>query len=467
MSSSTDIRAQESMVQYFPADIDSIADHVLDMDLYLDPGHEAGLVRYRCKGDPFSRDNRQSLHRLGIRYLYIPVDQHKAYRDMLLERLDQMYRERGVSLLTRMRSVRMFGAKTIENALVFPAQKPGIEAILALGRQMAGWLCQDVIAFSYLLDLLPRPYQAASHMVNVGIGCGLLAREQKIEDSQELSTFIQGGLLHDIGMSGFPNDLLNTRKSLEPEDQTRFDAHPLNGWDLLVEQQDIPRLAMDMIRAHHERPDGHGYPSGLSGERVDFCMRLCGVVDGFDMMSIARVSGGPMPAVQALRVMREGAGMQWDADLLADWIRVIEGLLEADPQRCMPLSTAGFDVPNVSRAAGGPVAAEKESEDLSDTSVQDQRRRYERFTCHMPVKVRFIRSGKMYPVQPDQWVEMNTLDISRGGMQLVTPWPLALNDLLEVECCEKMTSTRYMVQVVRVRRSASQTWVAGVKFLSR
>ena len=83
------------------------------------------------------------------------------------------------------------------------------------------------------------------------------------------------------------------------------------------------------IRGHHERLDGRGYPDGLRGEQVPLLARLIAVPDVFDAVTSARAYRQAMPLAEALALLRQGAGTQFDAGLVRIFVDIAPRLLEA------------------------------------------------------------------------------------------------------------------------------------------
>src|SRR6185295_12746978 len=106
--------------------------------------------------------------------------------------------------------------------------------------------------------------------------------------------------------------ILNKEGKLDPTEWAEVQKHPLLGFDELKIHASLPPIVPIMARDHHERIDGKGYPQGLSGDDIDFSARVCAVVDVYDAITAARPYRGPIAPVDALNMMREGRGTQFD-----------------------------------------------------------------------------------------------------------------------------------------------------------
>ncbi|MFO7894125.1 MAG: response regulator [Longimicrobiales bacterium] len=134
-----------------------------------------------------------------------------------------------------------------------------------------------------------------------------------------------GGKLHDIGKIGVRGSLLRKDGPLEIVEREHIEAHPVVGVGILTPLLDDP-TALGIVRHHHERWDGEGYPDGLAGEEIPVAARIAAVADTFDAMTTARPYRAPLSSEQALREIEAEAGRQFDPEVARVAARVF-----ADP----------------------------------------------------------------------------------------------------------------------------------------
>jgi putative nucleotidyltransferase with HDIG domain len=121
---------------------------------------------------------------------------------------------------------------------------------------------------------------------------------------------IQGALFHDIGKLLVPGEILRKYGRLNSEEWSVTAAHPQRG-ALLLERLGLGKAVADVVRHHHERWDGGGYPLGLSGALIPPAARLVAVADAFDVMTAGRPYARARSVPAALAELRAGAGSQW------------------------------------------------------------------------------------------------------------------------------------------------------------
>jgi diguanylate cyclase (GGDEF)-like protein len=148
---------------------------------------------------------------------------------------------------------------------------------------------------------------------------------------QELRALAYGALLHDIGKIGVPEHILKHPGHLDLEMKAVIREHPRLGAQIV---QRFPTLdmALAVIRNHHERWDGRGYPSGLRGTDIPLAARIFSVVDGLEAMLSARPYSGPMPIEEVTAQLMQASGTIYDPSMLRafqlvppeEWVRIAD-----------------------------------------------------------------------------------------------------------------------------------------------
>jgi len=138
---------------------------------------------------------------------------------------------------------------------------------------------------------------------------------------EDLELLERAALLHDIGKVGLPDDILRKPAALSSEEFAVVKQHPERG-ERIVQHIKPLAPALPIIRHHHERPDGGGYPDGIT--EVPRLAMITAVVDCFDAMTSSRPYREPMSYNEAKRRMLDSAGLQFDRKLVEDFFDVLE-----------------------------------------------------------------------------------------------------------------------------------------------
>ena len=138
---------------------------------------------------------------------------------------------------------------------------------------------------------------------------------------EEIEKIKLGGLLHDIGKIGIPEGILNKPGRLNDEEFEIIKSHPDLGLHILGKVEFLEAI-VPIIRHHHERYDGKGYPSGLKGEEIPLLARIVSVVDTYDAMTTDRPYRKAMTLEEALKEIERCSGSQFDPEIAAHFIRM-------------------------------------------------------------------------------------------------------------------------------------------------
>jgi HD-GYP domain-containing protein (c-di-GMP phosphodiesterase class II) len=128
--------------------------------------------------------------------------------------------------------------------------------------------------------------------------------------------------VHDLGKIGISNDILLKQGPLTPEERKVMEEHPVIGASILVNYSAF-KSSVDIVKHHHERWDGDGYPDGLRGDEIPLGARIIAVVDAFDSMIADRPYRRGMPVAQAVDRIKDAMGSQFDPKVCAAFIQML------------------------------------------------------------------------------------------------------------------------------------------------
>jgi putative two-component system response regulator len=172
-----------------------------------------------------------------------------------------------------------------------------------------------------------------------------LGTQMGVSDHQ-LNLLRTGGLLHDIGKIAIPDSILLKPGKYTPEEYEVMKRHPVLGCDICEKQASI-RETLPMIRHHHEKLDGSGYPDGLSGDKIPLLVRMVTIVDIYDALRSKRSYKEAFNIDKTFEIMWEEAGKGWwDKDILSIWESACRAS-KTDPFIFQPPPAfhSGFNIP--------------------------------------------------------------------------------------------------------------------------
>ena len=142
--------------------------------------------------------------------------------------------------------------------------------------------------------------------------------------TEEADEIESAGRVHDLGKVAIDPGILSNPGKLSPSEWQEMCEHPGLGATVIAKFNAFQH-GHPLVRHHHERWDGAGYPDGLAGEAIPRGARILAVADTFDALTSDRPYRAGMSVEQALRILRQGAGEQWDAEIVEALITQCHG----------------------------------------------------------------------------------------------------------------------------------------------
>ncbi len=181
--------------------------------------------------------------------------------------------------------------------------------------------------YAFVNALEARDLYTRQHSSRV-TGISLILGKRLGCTSEQLDILNFAGHLHDIGKIGIRDDILLKPGRLSKEEFEKIKEHPVIGANIL-EQMGLWEHERMIIRCHHERFDGTGYPDGLKQTEIPFLARILSVADVYDAIASDRAYRKKMEESVILKIMSEGSGSQFDPDIIAAFMQAYEdGLIQ-------------------------------------------------------------------------------------------------------------------------------------------
>ena len=188
-----------------------------------------------------------------------------------------------------------------------------------LVRQLSDGNLAFALALMRALDA--RDAYTAGHSAAVAVYARDLARASGYGE-QDVAEIQLAALLHDVGKIGVPSEVLNKVGRLSDQEWLEIRRHPEMGERITGEAPPFRRIA-HIIRHHHERPDGRGYPDGLRGDEIPVASGVIGIADAYNAMTSPRVYRSAMSPELAIAELVAGRGTQFSAVLVDRFLRIL------------------------------------------------------------------------------------------------------------------------------------------------
>jgi putative nucleotidyltransferase with HDIG domain len=199
--------------------------------------------------------------------------------------------------------------------------KAGELELLKEQQQRDKQLIREIIeSFAKVIDM--KDSYTQGHSTRVAKYTKMLAQELGY-DEETVEQYYNIALMHDIGKISIPDQVLNKPGKLTEEEYTTIKSHTVRGSDVLNNISLMPDIIVG-AQSHHERPDGKGYPNGLTGDEIPRVAQIIAVADTFDAMYSDRPYRDRMNYDKAISIIQEASGTQLTPDVVDAFMRLAE-----------------------------------------------------------------------------------------------------------------------------------------------
>jgi len=170
---------------------------------------------------------------------------------------------------------------------------------------------------SLIISVESRDIYTAGHNFRVALYALRIAEEMGVSPEMRRA-LVTGAIVHDVGKINIPNEILNKPGKLTEEERKIIESHPVRGYQL-CKNLGFMREELGIIRSHHERMDGQGYPDRLSGEQIPFLARIVAVADVYDALTSERAYRQAWSHEEAMYYLRTHRGTHFDPKVVDAW----------------------------------------------------------------------------------------------------------------------------------------------------
>jgi HD-GYP domain-containing protein (c-di-GMP phosphodiesterase class II) len=193
-----------------------------------------------------------------------------------------------------------------------------------------------------LIRLSVKDRETFGHVLRVGALAQCWTSYYEMPVQEDRQAFIVGCCVHDVGKILIDSAILRKTSKLDRDEWDVMKTHPECGEKLLLEQQMTDSRLLDIVKFHHERWDGKGYPMGLQGEDIPAMARMCSIIDAFDAMISDRPYKEGMTIEQAKEELAVQSGIQFDEGYVRQFLSLPDPMLyDPNPVRLEQLAVEG------------------------------------------------------------------------------------------------------------------------------
>lgn len=166
-----------------------------------------------------------------------------------------------------------------------------------------------------------KDHYTKCHCNRVSEYCVLIGKKLGLPE-EDLDRLRLGGLFHDIGKIGIPDNILKKEAKLTNEEYDEIQTHTSLGVDILTRNKVFKEI-IPIVEYHHEKYDGNGYPFKLKGDEIPLSARITAVADTFDAMTSKRSYRNPIPLTDVVDELKKCSGTQFDPNVVNTFLDII------------------------------------------------------------------------------------------------------------------------------------------------
>ena len=302
----------------------------IPFDLYAQDKN--GRMVLFCKtGFPITRKHKEILlSRKGI--FFVSKDQLDTFNDYTLDRIDKIVANEEVPLKEKAEVVRGIGKRIVGKLMEDPRSGKAVEHSNRFVNTCIDLILMSPKVTDNLLAFSAADPYTLTHSINVSTFSLLIGKKIFGSGRKDLWLLGMGGLLHDVGMTRVPKQIINKPGKLNSAEMAQIHKHPEQAIELLSNHKLDDSVTLACLQ-HHERLDGSGYPNKLRGNKIHTFARIVAIADAYDALTTDRPYRKKMSHLEALSQMAkesnkyDGRFLKVLMDVVLNNDEIVEGFI--------------------------------------------------------------------------------------------------------------------------------------------
>lgn len=312
---------------YVPVTIESIEPDLFpDVALYLRSGRN--YVLYKNNGRQFSKQDAQRLMANSTDLLYVSPADMEVINQYMEANAERFLANESFDGKTKGKIIYQTSINFVGDIFQNPKKANDLNRSKRLVENLMTYLSSDKDALMSLEAVMNRNYYTFVHSLQVTALSLLVHAEAYMLAHDEMVDVGIGTLLHDFGKIFISQELLNKVGKLTDEEVAIIKRHPQDGYQYLKENTSLNDICLGIVRDHHERINGNGYPRGIMREDISRSAQVGGLCDVYCTLTIDRTGRTALPPFLTIQFMRNEMKDAFDKRLLD----VLEGITCTEEQ---------------------------------------------------------------------------------------------------------------------------------------
>ena len=323
MTEAGDAQVQEERA-FIPVSLGSLRiDSITTFDIYFQPALGQPFVLYAERNLRFTEHARKRLLDNNLNMVYVRGTQRSEYNRYVEENLASIMSDPSIKPEKKSEMLYASATSVAESVIRDPKSMENLQRSREIVKSTVNFMLEDRQVLAHLLKSLSSVYEIYTHSVNVVTYGIALAQRAGESDPATLRELAIGALLHDVGKSKIDPAIINCRGTLTGEQWKMMKRHPDHGHEILAATGAIGEIALDIVRHHHERLRGTGYPDNLKGITISRFVRMITIVDIFDALTTDRPFQKARSSFAALNLMGSQVANDLDPDLFRTFVSMM------------------------------------------------------------------------------------------------------------------------------------------------
>lgn len=299
-------------------------DTLVGCNLYLRLRDDGNAVLYKRRDMPVTFQEMERLISNNVRSLFVDAEDEHILREYVESNLSYYLQDENMSPEEKSSLFYECATYRVREILKDPESSENFKRSKVIVENAVNYILSEKKALHSLMQLMSYDYYTYTHSVNVCTFSVALARFAGEKSKTVLNNVGLGALLHDVGKSKIPGEILNKRGALTDEEMALIKKHPLFGLEIVGRILPYPGIVGLITVQHHEKCDGSGYPFGKNEGTIHPYGKMACVVDIFDALTTRRPYKEALKTFPALKLMKEELQGKLDNHFFNKFVRLLE-----------------------------------------------------------------------------------------------------------------------------------------------
>lgn len=294
-------------------------------DIALFIKNNGNFILYKNHDRKFTEADRQRLEWTSTQFLYVRSGDMDVVTEYLEQNLGSLLERSDIDSSAKGTILYQTAANYVTDIFDEPDKTADIIRCRSLMRHLMKYVAGHEDALKALQAITSQNNYIFTHSVQVA-ALMMLVHDQLFDlNHDEMIDVGVGSLLHDFGLVFLSGDLLDKPDALLAIEYHKVKQHTQKGYEHLYNAGTLSEVSLTIVRHHHEKYDGSGYPSGLKGDQIPRSAQLAALCDTFCAMTTDRPKHNAIPQTEALKIMGEEVGSSFNPELFKRFEAVVSG----------------------------------------------------------------------------------------------------------------------------------------------